>query len=77
MPSNHLILCGPLLLLLSVFPSIRVFSNELTLHQVAKVVELQLQHLSFQLLSGLISFRINWFGLLAYAGHKHVFESEA
>ena len=37
MPSNHLILCRPLLLLLSIFPSIRVFSNE-----VAKVLELQL-----------------------------------
>ena len=39
MPSNHLILCRPLLLLLSVFPSIRVFSNESILsHQVAKVL---------------------------------------
>ena len=46
MPSNHLILCHPLLLLPSVFPSIRVFSNELTLHQVAKVLELH--HQSFQ-----------------------------
>ena len=50
MPSNHLIFCCPLLLLLSVFPSIRVFSNESALHshQVAKVLELQLQHQSFQ-----------------------------
>ena len=47
MPSNHLILCCPLLLP-SVFPSIRVFSNELALHIVAKVLELQLQHQSFQ-----------------------------
>ena len=39
MPSNHLILCHPLLLLPSIFPSIRV-----SLHQVAKVLELQLQH---------------------------------
>ena len=38
MPSNHLILCCPLLLLPSVFPSIWVFSNELALHQVAKVL---------------------------------------
>ena len=38
MPSNHLILGCPLLLLPSVFPSIRVFSNELALHQVAKVL---------------------------------------
>ena len=46
MPSNHLILCQPLLLLPSIFPSIRVFSNELAL--LAKVLELQLQHQSFQ-----------------------------
>ena len=44
MPSNHLILCRPLLLLPSIFPSIRVFS----LHQVAKVSELQLQPQSIQ-----------------------------
>ena len=49
MPWNHLILCRPLLLLPSIFPSIRVFSNESALsHQVAKVLELQLQHQSFQ-----------------------------
>ena len=42
--SNYFILCHPLLLLPSIFPSIRVFSN----HQVAKVLELQLQHQSFQ-----------------------------
>ena len=47
MPSNHLILYRPLLLP-SVFPSIRVFSNESALHQVAKGLELQLQHQSFQ-----------------------------
>ena len=43
MPSNRLILCCPLLLLTSIFPSIRVFS-----HQLAKVLEFQLQHQSFQ-----------------------------
>ena len=43
MLSNRLILCCPLLLLPSIFPSIRVFSNESTLHQVAKVLELQHQ----------------------------------
>ena len=42
MPPNHLILCCPLLLLPSIFPSIRVFSSESTLHQVAKVLNLQL-----------------------------------
>ena len=47
MLSNHLTLCCPLLLLLSIFPSIRVFSNKLAL-QVAKVSELQFQHQSFQ-----------------------------
>ena len=49
MPSNHLILCCPLLLLPSIFCSIRVFSNEASYsHQVAKVLELRLQHQSFQ-----------------------------
>ena len=50
MPSKHLILCSPLILPLSVFPSSRVFSNEsvLSLPQVAKVSEFQLQHQSFQ-----------------------------
>ena len=48
MPSNHLILCRPLLLLPSIFPSIRVFSNESALLiKVAKVVEFQLQLQSF------------------------------
>ena len=47
MPSNHLILCHSLLLLPSIFPSIRVFSGESSL-QVAKVLELQLQHQIFQ-----------------------------
>ena len=45
MPSNHVILCHPLLLLPSIFSSIRVFSNESILrHQVVKILELQLQH---------------------------------
>ena len=48
MATNHLILCHPLLLLPSTFPSIRVFSNELALHQVARVLEPQLQYQSFQ-----------------------------
>ena len=47
MPSNRLILCFPLLLP-SVFPSFRVFSKVSSSHQVAKVLELQLQHQSFQ-----------------------------
>ena len=49
MPSNHLILCRPLLLLPSIFPSIRVFSNESVLHiRLPKYWEFQLQHQSFQ-----------------------------
>ena len=69
MPSNHLILCCPLLLRPSIFPSIRVFSNESILHhQVVKVLKFHLQHQSFQLISGLISFRIDWLDLLACQG---------
>ena len=57
MPSNHLILCCPLLFLPSIFPSIRVFSNELALH-VSRGNEY----------SGLISFRIDWLDILAVQG---------
>ena len=60
MPSNHLILCHPLLLLPSSFPSIRVFSNWVSSsHQVANVLELQLQHQSFQGIVR-IDFLYNW-----------------
>ena len=48
MPSNHLILWHPLLLLPSIFPSISLFQCISSLHQVAKVLEVQLQHQSFQ-----------------------------
>ena len=49
MPSNHVTLCHPLLLPPSIFPSTRVFSNELTLFASStKVLEFQLQHQSFQ-----------------------------
>ena len=47
MPSNHLILCHPLLLLPSIFPSITFFQWVSSSHQMAKVLELQLQHQSF------------------------------
>ena len=47
MPSSHLILCCPLLLLPPIPPSMRIFSNK-SLHEVAKVLEFQLQHQSFQ-----------------------------
>ena len=55
MPSSHLILCRPLLLHPQSFPASG------SLHQVAKVLELPLQHQSFQWYSGLISSRIDWF----------------
>ena len=63
----HLILFHPLLLP-SIFPSIRVFSNISSLHQVAKVLELQLRISPFNEYSGLISLRIDWFDLLAVQG---------
>ena len=67
MPSNHLILCRPLLLLSSIFPSIRVFSNESALHIWRP------KYWSFSIspsneYSGLISFRMAWLDLLAVHG---------
>ena len=67
MPSNHLIFCHLLLLLSSIFPNIRVFSNELALHIRWP------KYWSFSIspsneYSGLISFRIYWFDLLAVKG---------
>ena len=67
MPSNHLILCHPLLLLPLILTRIRVFSNELTL-QVAKVLEFPLQLSPSNEYSGLISFRMDWFDFLAVQG---------
>ena len=64
MPSNHLILCRPLLLLPSVFPSIRVFSNESVLRiRWSKYWSFSISPSNEY--SGLISFRIDWFDLLA------------
>ena len=68
MPSNHLILCHPLLLLPSIFPSSRVFSNESALHIRWPILEFQLQHQSFQWTPRLISFRMDWLDLLAVQG---------
>ena len=63
MPSNHLILCHSLLLLPSIFPSIRVFSSESALHiRVAKYWSFI--HSPFNEYSRLISFRIDCFGLI-------------
>ena len=69
MPSNHLILCSPLLLLPSVFPSIRVFSNE----SVLCIRWPKYWSFSFSIspsneFSGLISFRMDWLDLLAVQG---------
>ena len=74
MPSNHLILCRPLLVLPSIFPNIRVFSNE------SALLIRWPKHWSFSLSispsnehSGLISFRIDWFNLLAVQGTQESF----
>ena len=76
MLSNHFILYWHLLLLLSIFPSIRVFSNEsAVLHQVAKVLELQVQQSSSNDYSGLVSFRTDWFDLLVVQGTLKSFSS--
>ena len=66
MLSNHLILCLPLLLLPSLFPSIRVFSNELALCiRWPKYWSFSFSISPSNEYSGLISFRIDWFDLLA------------
>ena len=72
MPSNHLILCCPLLLLLSVFPSIRVFSNESVLHiRWPKDWSFSFNISPSNEYSRLISFRIDWVDLLTVQGtHK-------
>ena len=67
MPSNHLILCHPLLLLPSIFPSIRVFSSESVLC-IRWPNYWSFSISPFNKYSGLISFRIDWFDLLAVQG---------
>ena len=72
MPSNHLILCYPLLLLPSIFPSIRVFSNESAL----RIRWPKYWSFSFNISPssehpGLISFRMDWLDLLAVQGTLH------
>ena len=74
MPSYHLILCHPLLLLPSIFPSIRVFSNESAL----RVKWPKYWSFSFSIspsneYSGFISFRIDWFDLFAVQGNLKSF----
>ena len=69
MPSNHLILCRPFLLLPSIFPSIRVFSNESALHiRWPKYWSFSFSISPFNEYSGLISFRTDWLDLLAVQG---------
>ena len=69
MPSNHLILCHPLLLLPSLFPSIRVFSNESALCiRWPKYWSFSFSISPSNECSGLISLRIDWFDLLAVQG---------
>ena len=72
MPSNHLILCHPLLLLPSIFPSIRVFSNDLVLCiRWPKYCSFSFSINPSNEYSGLISFRSDWIDLLAVQGiHK-------
>ena len=73
MPSNHLILCHPLLFLSLIFPSIRVFSKE----SVLRIRWPKYRSFSFSIspsnkYSGLISFRIDWFDLLAVQGTQEL-----
>ena len=69
MPSNHLILCHPLLLLPSIFPSIKVFSNESILHiRWPKYWSFSFSTSPFNEHPGLISFRMDWLDLLAVLG---------
>ena len=69
MPSSHLILCHPLLLLPSIFPSIRVFSNESTLQmRWPKYWSFSFNISPSNQHAGLISFRMDWLDLLAVQG---------
>ena len=69
MPSNHLILCHPLLLLPSIFPSIRVFFNESVLHiRWPKYWSFSFSISPSNEQLGLISFRMDWLDLLAVQG---------
>ena len=78
MPSNHLILCCPLLLLPSVFPSIRVFSSESALPiRWPKYWSFSFSISSSKEYSWLISFRIDWFDLLAVQGTLKIFSKDS
>ena len=74
MPSNHLILCHPLLRLPSIFPSVRVFSNDLALRiRWPKYWSFSFSISPSNEYSGLTSFRIDWFYLFAAQGLSRVF----
>ena len=74
MPSNHLILCWPLLLLPSIFPSIRVFSNESVLcMRWPKYWSYSYSSSPSSEYLGLISFKIDWFDFLAVQGNLKSF----
>ena len=76
MPFNHFILCCPLLLLPSIFPSIRVFSNELVLCiRWPKYWSFIFSISPSNAYSGLISFRMDWLDLLAVQGTLKVFSN--
>ena len=76
MPSNHLILCRPLLFLPSVFPSIRVFSSESALHtRCPKYWSFSFNISPANEYSGVISFRMHYFDLLAVQGISRVFSN--
>ena len=69
MPSSHLIVCRPLLLLPALPPSIKVFSNESTLHmRWPKYWSFSISIISYKEIPGLISFRMDWLDLLAVQG---------
>ena len=71
MPSNHLILCYSLLLLPSIFPSIKVFSHDLALHiRWPKCWSFNFSISPSNEYSGLISFRTDWFDLLQHHSFK-------
>ena len=75
MPSNHLILCHPLLLPPSIFPSSRVFSNESVLHvRWPKYWSFNFSINTSNEYSGLISFRMDWLDLLAVQGTKSLLQ---
>ena len=76
MPSNHLILCLPVIFLPSIFPSIRVFSSESVLHiQWPKYWSFSFSISPSSKYSGLVSFRMDWLDLLAVQGLSRVFFS--